>query len=79
MPDKQNPPRRDFGTPGETDEITAALASVYNKVGTVLGEKPLRPILEVVRGEECEAGSRNGGYLVGCFTEQEWEIIRFAI
>ena len=66
----------EWGTRAAADEITEALAGMYNKVSKVLGDKPPKFILDVVRGEE---GSRSGGFLTGVFSGREWRIIRFAI
>jgi hypothetical protein len=69
----------EFGTSSAADVIGEALGEMYNKVSMVLGKMPPKRILDVILGEDCEPGSRNGGYLVGCFTEKEWRIIRFAL
>jgi hypothetical protein len=52
---------------------------MHNTVSEVLGNKPPKYILDVIRGEDCEEGSRNGGFLAGCFSEREWRIVRFAL
>jgi hypothetical protein len=69
----------EWGTREVANEITEALAGMYNRVSEVLEGLPPRYILDVVRGPDCEEGSRNGGMRVGCFTEKEWRIIRFAL
>jgi hypothetical protein len=69
----------EWGTRAAANEITEALAEMYNKVSKVLGNMPPKRILDVILGEDCEEGSRNGGYLVGTFTEREWRVIRFAL
>ena len=69
----------EWGTRAAADEITEALAGMYNRVSEVLGDRLPQYVLDVVRGEDCSVGSRNGGMLVGCFTEREWRIIRFAL
>jgi hypothetical protein len=40
---------------------------------------PPRDIVEIVQGPDCVEGSRNAGYLTGCLTQREWEIIRWAL
>jgi hypothetical protein len=69
----------EWGTRAAANEITEALAEMYNKVSKVLGNMPPKRILDVILGEDCEEGSRNGGFLTGVFTEKEWRIIRFAL
>jgi hypothetical protein len=69
----------EWGSSAVANEITEALAGMYKKVSKVLGNKPPKFILDVILGEDCEEGSRNGGFLTGVFTEKEWRIIRFAL
>jgi hypothetical protein len=69
----------ELGHKAAAEVITGALAEMYNKVSVVLGNMPPKRIVDVILGEDCEEGSRNGGFLVGCFTEREWRIIRFAL
>jgi hypothetical protein len=62
------------------EAVTTALSVLALQIDhETLTQSPPRGLCEIVQGPDAPEGARNAGYLTGCMTHREWELIRWAL